>query len=92
MLHCADVPIILVGNKTDLRDKFGSNLLTKDTNQPLISYNEGKQLAEDINARSYLECSAITNQGVDVIFEKATRVALERDQSTKEIRQYCWLL
>lgn len=37
---------------------------------------EGIVAAREIGARKYLECSSLTGEGVDDVFEAATRAAL----------------
>ena len=42
---------------------------------------QGRKVAQSIGARAYYETSALQNQGVDAVFEAATRAAmLVRDQ------------
>jgi Rho family protein len=38
--------------------------------------NEGTTTAREIGAKKYLECSSLTGEGVDDVFEAATRAAL----------------
>lgn len=38
--------------------------------------NEGSNIAREVGARKYLECSSLTGEGVDDVFEAATRAAL----------------
>ena len=38
--------------------------------------SDGTTAARDIGARRYLECSSLTGEGVDDVFEAATRAAL----------------
>ncbi|POW23408.1 hypothetical protein PSHT_00043 [Puccinia striiformis] len=65
------IPVILVGCKKDLRDADnGSNPSL------FVSKSEAEQVAQSINARCYMECSALKNEGVDSIFESATRAAM----------------
>ena len=73
---CPNVPIILVGNKKDLRnDPATINELAKMKQKP-VSTEEIRAVAEKINAYSYLECSAKTKEGVKEVFENATRASL----------------
>ena len=62
------VPIILVGNKTDLREKDNKTVTTE----------MGKQLARDIKAEAYFECSCLDGRTtiIEEIFKAATRAAL----------------
>ena len=44
--------------------------------QRFLTENEGTTAAREIGARKYLECSSLTGEGVDDVFEAATRAAL----------------
>lgn len=44
--------------------------------QEPVKPEEGRNMAEKINAFAYLECSAKTKEGVREVFETATRAAL----------------
>lgn len=73
---CPKVPIILVGNKKDLRnDKDTIAELMKTKSQP-VSTEEGLSVAQMIGATAYLECSARHNDGVREVFEAAAKAAL----------------
>lgn len=41
-----------------------------------ITYKDANDMASEIGARKYLECSSLTGEGVDDVFEAATRAAL----------------
>ena len=43
-----------------------------------VSPNDGENVAVEIGAVAYLECSSLTGQGVEKVFETATRAALEK--------------
>jgi len=73
---CPNVPIILVGNKKDLRNDENTKRELMKMNQAPLKHDEGKRMADTINAVAYLECSAKTKEGVREVFEQATRAAL----------------
>jgi len=74
---CPSVPIILVGNKKDLRnDSSTIKELSKMKQQP-VSSDEGEAMADKIGAYGYMECSARTKEGVREVFEMATKAALQ---------------
>jgi len=80
---CPNVPIILVGNKKDLRnDPSTIKELSKMKQEP-VKPEEGRAMAEKINAFAYLECSAKSKEGVREVFETATRAALQVKKKKK---------
>jgi len=80
---CPNVPIILVGNKKDLRNDSNTiKELSKMKQQP-VSYEEGQAMASKIGAYGYMECSARTKEGVREVFELATRAALQTKKRKK---------
>ncbi|CCD24332.1 Rho family protein NDAI_0D00180 [Naumovozyma dairenensis CBS 421] len=77
VLHfCQGVPIILAGCKVDLRnDPQVIEALRAEGQQP-VTTAEGQEVAEQIGAAGYYECSAKTGFGVREVFEAATKAAL----------------
>jgi Rho family protein len=65
------IPILLVGCKADLRP-------TSPTADPatFVSRAQAERVAQQIGARVYKECSALKIQGVDDVFEAATRLSM----------------
>uniref|UniRef100_A0A4X2KFK0 Ras homolog family member C n=1 Tax=Vombatus ursinus TaxID=29139 RepID=A0A4X2KFK0_VOMUR len=87
---CPNVPIILVGNKKDLRqDEHTRRELAKMKQEPVRS-EEGRDMANRISAFGYLECSAKTKEGVREVFEMATRAGLQVRKNKR--RRGCPLL
>ncbi|XP_059588522.1 transforming protein RhoA isoform X1 [Alligator mississippiensis] len=81
---CPNVPIILVGNKKDLRnDDHTRRELAKMKQEP-VKPEEGRDMANRIGAFGYLECSAKTKDGVREVFEMATRAALQAKRGRKK--------
>jgi Ras family protein A len=83
------VPIILVGNKKDLRtDPQTIRDLARNKQEP-VKTEQARGIAEQIGAFAYLECSAKTKDGIREVFEKATQAAL---QQKKRKNKRCVLL
>uniref|UniRef100_A0A914CBS6 Ras-like GTP-binding protein Rho1 n=1 Tax=Acrobeloides nanus TaxID=290746 RepID=A0A914CBS6_9BILA len=81
---CPHIPIILVGNKKDIRnDPTVLNELSQNKIDP-VKPEDGKVMAEKINAFTYVECSAKTKEGVREVFEKATTAALQQKRKKKK--------
>lgn len=67
-------PVILVGNKLDLRIKRASDEESDEEEEKLsMTTEDGKKLAKKIGAIDYLECSAINKEGIFEIFAKAAQ-------------------
>lgn len=86
---CPNVPIILVGNKKDLRNDPNTIKELAKMRQEPVKPQDGRSMAEKINAFAYLECSAKSKEGVREVFETATRAAL---QVKKKRKNRCVLL
>nr|XP_061803408.1 rho-related GTP-binding protein RhoA-D isoform X3 [Nerophis lumbriciformis] len=87
---CPNVPIILVGNKKDLRNDENTRRELAKMKQEPVKSDEGRDMANRISAFGYLECSAKTKDGVREVFEMATRAALQVRKRKK--RNGCTLL
>jgi len=74
--RCPGVPVILVGLKKDLREDPLAIEEMRKKSQKFITYKEGNDTGALFGARKYLECSSLTGEGVDDVFEAATRAAL----------------
>ena len=70
--YAPDVPIILVGTKSDLREGEMENMA--------ISRPECEELARDINAVEYKETSALTQEGLEEGFDSAIQAVLDHDE------------
>ena len=85
---CPKVPVVLVGNKKDLRNDPATIAELKEMNQKPLQVEDGQAMAEQIKAVTYIECSAKNNEGVDEVFVTATRAALQ----AKKQKQKCLIM
>lgn len=72
------VPVLVVATQTDLRDAVAYR-------GNCISAAEGAQVAREVRAKGYVECSAFSNRGVQQVFEYAVRIAV--NQARKQARR-----
>jgi Rho family protein len=70
--YCPNAPIILVGLKKDLRNSSDE----KSNAKKYVQTAQAEEVARAIGAKKFLECSALTGEGVDDVFEAATRTSL----------------
>ncbi|KAI9278137.1 GTP-binding protein rho2 [Umbelopsis sp. AD052] len=83
--ECPGVPIILVGLKKDLRPQDA-----RRNDDTFVHPREAEIVASNIGARSYIECSALTGEGVQKVFDIAVRAGLIQKQ--KEDTGCCIIL
>lgn len=76
--HLPKVPVLVVATQTDLRE-------TGSYRGSCISAVEGRQVAHEIHAKGYLECSSLFNRGVQQVFENAVRMAVH--EAKKQARK-----
>lgn len=67
--------------KCDLRSDWAKKFKDGALRQRPPTSEEGEALAREINAFSYLECSALTQQGLKTVFDKAVSAALRLERS-----------
>jgi len=67
----SQIPIILVGCKSDLRPPPSHPSASE-----FVTREQAERVAQAIGARAYKECSALKIEGVDDVFEAATRASM----------------
>lgn len=98
--NCPGVKLVLVALKCDLRengeeDEEAPAAAPADGSQrekkPMITYDQGLEVARRIKALRYLECSAMRNRGVNEAFTEAARVALSVKPSGEGDSKCCMM-
>ena len=87
--HCPKTPIVLVGLKLDLRDDKATLERLAKVKQKPITYEQGMKMAEEIRAFKYVECSALTQEGLKKVFDTAIIAAHEGLDALKHKRKGC---
>jgi len=76
---------LLIGTKTDLRTDEGQLEKLRAKNQQPVTKEEGEKIAQELGAKAYIECSALKNEGIKLIFDKAIKTALfDKATSTQQ--------
>ena len=73
----------MVATKVDLRTDDHTVKDLARLKQTPVTEEEGKEMAEKIGARCYIESSALTKEGVMEIFREVTKCCLEKRQKKK---------
>ncbi|XP_035872618.1 rho-related GTP-binding protein RhoG-like [Phyllostomus discolor] len=88
--HCPNVPVLLVGTKSDLRTDDETVKKLKEQSLVPTTFQQGIILAKQVGAVKYLECSALLQDGVQEVFLEAIRAVLH--PATKKSTKKCVLL
>ncbi|GIQ84029.1 Ran GTPase [Kipferlia bialata] len=75
--HCPNVPIILVGTKSDLREEPSVVEKLRAKGQSPITPAQGEALRKKIGAVDHVICSAKTQYNVKAVFDCAIRSVLQ---------------
>jgi len=70
--------MILVGTKSDLRNDSKVLAQLEAKGLSVVTRAQAEQRARDIGAKKYLECSALTQEGLKNVFDEAIRAALAK--------------
>lgn len=73
--HCPQVPLILVGTKSDLREDRETLDSLSCQGQTPVRRETAIKLASKIKAFKYIETSALTGKGLKSVFEESVRAA-----------------
>jgi len=94
--YCPNTPIVLVGTKTDAREKdlknAANNVQIGGKKLPFVTPEQGFEMAKQINAVKYLECSALTQKGLKAVFDEAIRSVTAPSPQSKPVKSRCTLL
>ena len=83
---CPNVPVVVVGTKSDLRTDDGTIAKLGAVRQKPVQSSEGRYVADRIAAMAYHECSALNDDGVRELFETASKAAVRHKQRRQRYR------
>jgi len=82
--HAPGVPIILVGTKSDLRNDSAMQQTLASKGLAMVTNETAQGRQKEIGAVSYLECSALTQDGLKTVFDEAIRAAMRPKERKKK--------
>ena len=80
-LLCPNTPILLVGTKLDLVDNEEALESLAERRMVPVQSHQGQELARDINASLFLECSALSGAGLTELLYQAALASSRPVQS-----------
>eukprot|EP00004_Rigifila_ramosa_P005926 TRINITY_DN1658_c0_g1_i1.p2 TRINITY_DN1658_c0_g1~~TRINITY_DN1658_c0_g1_i1.p2 ORF type:complete len:217 (-),score=64.71 TRINITY_DN1658_c0_g1_i1:62-658(-) len=92
--HAPRTPVVLVGTKADARDELvrrGRAGSGQSGSVRAMTEEQGRQLAKELGAVAYVECSALTQVGVKAVFDTAIKTVLapKEPKSGKKRKALC---
>ena len=75
--HAPDKPWMLVGTKADLRDDADTLQHLRAKGWSPVTEEAGHAKSRELGACKYLECSALTQKGLKMVFDEAIRAAIK---------------
>ena len=81
--HSPGVPILLVGTKMDLRSDEVVISRLREKGQAPITYDQGLELAQRLGAVGYRECSSLTQENLQDVFETAGKIGADYSRRTR---------
>lgn len=90
--YMPNVPWILVGTQTDLRDNLNAlKELSKKRLKPVMR-EDGEKLAKKLGATAYVECSALLNYNIKQVFDTAILTYFQpcRPKKNRLKKFLCW--
>jgi len=81
--HAPNVPILLVGTKSDLRKDDNIINQLNSRQQSMVTIEDAQRMAKEIGAVNFLECSALTQEGLKQVFDEAIRAAMSKPTKPK---------
>uniref|UniRef100_A0A6B2LAC8 RING-type domain-containing protein n=1 Tax=Arcella intermedia TaxID=1963864 RepID=A0A6B2LAC8_9EUKA len=90
-MYCPDVPFFLIGTQIDQRENQKILHELQERNLKPLTKADGKKLAKEINAITYMECSAKDNAtGYRDIFDEVLRYVICANKQCKKYGKHCW--
>ncbi|ETO28616.1 RAC GTPase [Reticulomyxa filosa] len=86
--HVPTAPFLLVGTKMDLRNDAE---VLKKVGDP-ITTEQGQALAKEVGAHKYVECSALTQDGLKAVFDESIRFVCSnvKNKHVLNSEKYAW--
>eukprot|EP01125_Pyxidicula_operculata_P000325 TRINITY_DN1037_c0_g1_i1.p1 TRINITY_DN1037_c0_g1~~TRINITY_DN1037_c0_g1_i1.p1 ORF type:complete len:142 (-),score=23.34 TRINITY_DN1037_c0_g1_i1:239-664(-) len=76
------IPFVIVGTQMDLRDSPDTIKKLSARNMSPVTFEQGLILQRKFNAAAYVECSALTRDGLGRVFNEAVSAILTRNTAS----------
>jgi len=87
--HGKGAPYLLLGLKSDLRENDNYHKVLKQKGLEMIKTVEGERLSDEIGAKGFYECSALTQDNLKNMFDDAIRAAIKHHEKKNGKESCC---
>ncbi|XP_056327094.1 ras homolog family member Ua [Danio aesculapii] len=84
--HCPRAPILLVGTQSDLRQDVKVLIQLAQYKERPVEPQDASMCAEEVQAVSYMECSALTQKNLKEVFDTAIVASIQYSDSQQQKR------
>lgn len=81
---CPDVPIVLVGTQSDLRENVHILIRLAQSQEQPVSVEEARVCAQQISAVTFTECSALTQKNLKEVFDTAILASMHDSETQQD--------
>ncbi|XP_069386573.1 rho-related GTP-binding protein RhoU-like isoform X1 [Paralichthys olivaceus] len=85
--HCPGASLVLVGTQLDLKEDVQVLIHLAQNQQRPVDTEEGEQLAQELGAVSFAECSALTQKNLKDAFDSAILASIQETDSSSVQQQ-----
>ncbi|KAM9491634.1 rho-related GTP-binding protein RhoU-like [Salvelinus alpinus] len=85
--HCPGAPMVLVGTQLDLREDVQVLVQLARNQERPVGTEEAQQLAKDIGAVSFVECSGLTQKNLKEVFDQAILASIQPAENVQQLQQ-----
>ncbi|XP_031654653.1 cell division control protein 42 homolog [Oncorhynchus kisutch] len=85
--HCPGAPMVLVGTHLDLREDIQVLVQLARNQERPVGTEEAQQLAQDIGAVSFVECSGLTQKNLKEVFDQAILASIQPVENVQQLQQ-----
>ena len=82
--YAPDTPIVLAATKVDLRKDEKILKRLGERGESVISTSEGSQFSKEIGASKFVECSALTQENLSILFKETINCVFEKENSNSK--------
>ncbi|XP_019714657.1 rho-related GTP-binding protein RhoU-like [Hippocampus comes] len=82
--HCPGTPLVLVGTQLDLREDVQVLIRLAQNQEHPVGSEEGRQLAQQLGATGFAECSALTQKNLKEAFDAAILASIQQTRNVGE--------